>query len=676
MSVWDETTVDWSTGEGLQVRQLFERAYDDADAARTVAEAVGIPWPAEALSHAQLWAALLTAAASDARLLALGAELLRDPSRQVFADPLIRALGDQARLVRAAGVAKHGLPELAEEASALVEDTDLASVSAAIVPSLDHAQLESINNAVDKSVSGLAYMRSLMNALRRVGLVSRGQSPVGSGFLVGPDLLLTAAHVVLPRGREVEPRDLETLEVVMDFTEGDQPTAATGSRVRVTELLSASPATKQELGPGPIDDWNAPEDHLDYALLRLARRVGDDAMPEIGGGKRGYFSISSVEPDLLQSKLVLVWHFPEGDPLRTSIMEGAFEYNPAKTRMRYHSDTRPGSSGGPIIDEQGRLLAIHHYGLQPKNQAVPMWRIARATEKFIGREPGPGPASGPGAVADAAEVPKPLAVVGQKKRPYETLLVANQPVVNRDPLRGKLWKAMTKANPPRSLKIVGSADTGVSWSWLLLEHLAAESSGDADLRINAPHGIKAVKIDLRDHITQPVEARRDALINAVGTALASDLITGDGFAQAARQVSNFKEWCRRRLPLDGPQYWLFVDSVDEAGDIEQHGLGELINTLVDLAFESQVNLRLVLAGRKADQLGHPKLGFAVTDPTVGMSRQEVHTWLSAMAVEEGRVVDAQKLEDFLQIWFTTPDQTNRPFELTLALLGAVEEVSA
>ena len=670
MSVWDETTVDWSTGEGLQVRQLFERAYADAETARTVADAVGIRWPVGALSHSQLWAALLTVAASDARLLALGAELLRDPSRQIFADPLIRALGDQARLVRAAGVAKHGLPESAEEASALVENTDLATVSAAIVPTLDQAQLESINNAVDKSVSGLAYMRSLMNALRRVGLVSRGQSPVGSGFLVGPDLLLTAAHVVLPRGRELEPQDLETLEVVMDFTEGDQPTAAAGSRVRVTELLSASPATEQELASGPIVDWDAPEDHLDYALLRLARRVGDDAMPEIGGGRRGYFSISSVEPDLSQSKLVLVWHFPEGDPLRTSIMEGAFEYNPAgtKTRMRYHSDTRPGSSGGPIIDEQGRLLAIHHYGRQPKNQAVPMWRIARAIEKFVGREPGP--------VADAAEIPKPLAVVGQRKRPYETLLVASQPVVNRDPLRGKLWKAMTKANPPRSLKIVGSADTGVSWSWLLLEHLAAESSGDADLRINAPHGIKAVKIDLRDHITQPVDARREALINAVGTALASDLITGDGFAQAARQVANFKEWCRRRLPLDGPQYWLFVDSVDEAGDIEQHGLGELINTLVDLAFESQVNLRLVLAGRKADQLGHPKLGFAVTDPTVGMSRQEVHTWLTAMAAEEGLVVDAQKLEEFLDTWFTTPDQTNRPFELTLALLDAVEEVSA
>jgi S1-C subfamily serine protease len=669
MSVWDETTVDWSTGEGLQVRQLFERAYADAAAARTVADAVGIAWPAGALSHSQLWTALLTAAASDARMLALGAELLRDPSRQIFAGPLIRALGDQAKLVRAAGVAKHGLPDSAEEASALVESTDLASVSAAIVPTLDQGQLESINNAVDTSVAGVALARSMMNALRRVGLVSRGQSGLGSGFLVGPDLLLTAAHVVLPRGRELEPRDLVGLEVVMDFNEDDQPTAETGSRVPVTEVLRASPATEQELAPGPIVDWDAPEDHLDYALLRLARAVGDDATPEIQGGKRGFFPLSTVEPNLKQSKLVLVWHFPEGRPLRTSVLEqGSLEYNPAgtQTRMRYHSDTRPGSSGGPIIDEQGRLLAMHHYGRQPKNQAVPMWRIARVIEDLVG--PGPG-------VAAALVPAAPLAVAVPRRRPHETLLVANQPVVNRDPLRDKLWRAMTRSNPPRSLKIVGKIDTGVSWSWLLLEHLAAESSGDAELKLNAPNGIKAVKIDLRDHIAQPVAARREALIDAVCTALAADLVTGDGFAQAARQVSNFKEWCRRRLPLDGPQYWLFVDSVDEAGDIEQHGLGELINALVDLAFEMQVNLRLVLAGRKADQLDHPKLGFAVLDPTVGMSRQEVQTWMNAMAADECRVVDGRKLDAFLDTWFTSPDQTNRPFELTLALLDAVEEVS-
>ena len=42
MGIWDEDDVDWSTGAGLPVRQLFERAYDDADAALAVADAVGI----------------------------------------------------------------------------------------------------------------------------------------------------------------------------------------------------------------------------------------------------------------------------------------------------------------------------------------------------------------------------------------------------------------------------------------------------------------------------------------------------------------------------------------------------------------------------------------------------------------------------------------------------------
>jgi hypothetical protein len=119
-----------------------------------------------------------------------------------------------------------------------------------------------------------------------------------------------------------------------------------------------------------------------------------------------------------------------------------------------------------------------------------------------------------------------------------------------------------------------------------------------------------------------------------------------------------------------------VDSIDEKSDLEQHGVGEVLTALADLAYESQVNLRLVLAGRKADQLDHEDLGFGARDTTVGMSRQEVKTWLEDMAGRAGRAVDTVKLDKFLDAWFTASPQVGDPIRLTLALGTAVEDLSA
>jgi Trypsin-like peptidase domain len=671
VGIWDETHSDWSTGEGLAVRQLFERAYADRLAARTVAEAVGIDVPPtwSAMSHTEMWSALLTVAARDRNLPALAAELLDDPARSFFATPLRQVLGDQIGLANAAHVAKRGFPASEVETSAVVQSMDPATVTAAIVATADEGQLQAINNAFDGSVAGLPYVQSLMNATRRVGLIRQGLTGLGSGFLVGPDLLLTAAHVIR-RDKPPQPGDaMDAFDVVMDYNGSGEAVAETGTPVRVKELLRASLATDPELAPGPLPNWDAPDDHLDYALLRLVRAVGHDETPETASKTRGWYTLSPIEPNLTMSTLVMVWHFPKRSYLKSSLIKGSFMYNPdgTKTRMRYKTDTEPGSSGGPIIDEQGRLLGMHHRGQQPANQAVPIWRIAAAVEDLL-----------VDAVVAPAPAPAPMRVPvpGSTTRPYEALLVANRPVVNRDPLRGKLWAAMTASNPKRSLVIVGNTDTGVSWSWLLVDHLAAEWWGDDELKTKAPHGIKAVKIDLRKDIAGPVTGRRAALIRAISVPLASQSIADDWPAQVARQINDFKDWCRRQLPLGGPQWWIFVDSIDEKSDLEQHGVGEVLTALADLAYESQVNLRLVLAGRQADKLDHESLGFGARDTTVGMSRQEVKTWLEAMAKRAGRAVDSVKLAKFLDSWFTTSPEVDDPVRLTLALGTAVEDVSA
>ena len=664
MGIWDETNVDWSTGDGLLVSQLFERAYVDGPAARTLADAVGIAWPTSAatMSHSQLWTALLSAAADNRKLPALAAELLDDPTRAIFTDKLIRVLGDQVGLAHAVGVAKHGLPSSEEEKSAVVETLDFASATEEILPSAGEGKLQAVNPGNAGLQSFSSYIQSLLNARRRVALIRRAQSEVGSGFLVGPDLLLTAAHVLRSDGVPTA-RDVDQMDVVMDFFDQGRSIDETGIPVPVVEMLRASPATDAELGGGGLPSWDARDDQLDYALLRLGRAIGNEAADDTP--KRGWYRLDTAEPDLSRPALVIVLHFPLRAFLAVSIMQGAFQFNPAgtKTRMRYRSTTLPGSSGGPIVDERGRLLGLHHYGLQPANQAVPIWRVARDIEDLL-------------PTLDAQAGPGPVPPMPPRPKPSEVLLVGNRPVVNRDPLRGKLWGSMTKRTAARSMVIVGATDTGVSWSWWLLNHLAGESLVDDELKAQVPRGVKAVRIDLRKDIAKPVAARREALIGALARPLSSETLKEDWVAQVARQVSEFAEWCRRRLPADGPQWWIFIDSIDEARDVKQHGIGEVLTALVDLADDQQVNLRLVLAGKKADALEHESLSFAQRDDTVGLTRQEVKTWLEAMAAKAGRVVDPGKLDTFLAGWFTTAAPAARPGQLTLALGAAVEEVSA
>ncbi len=436
----------------------------------------------------------------------------------------------------------------------------------------------------------------------------------------------------------------------------------------VTELLRASAATEEELKGGLLASWDAPIDRLDYALLRLGRRVGDD--PTADTVTRGWYHLETIEPDLTRSTQVTVFHFPLGSFLSTSQLSGSMKYNAAgtKTRLRYRTNTLPGSSGAPMVDESGRLLGVHHYGDPTENQAVPVWRIAEAVADLLpapGQPPPPPPAGGPPAAGPAAP---------PTTKPYEVLQVGPRPFVNRSPLRGKLWSAMTRDDSPNCLVIAGSTESGISWSWHLLSYLAAQGLRSKKVRELTPQGVQAIAFDLREHITRTPSERRAELIRVISKRIADD-VSDEWVSQAARQVSDFKDWCYQQLAGSQRQWWVFVDSIDEPGDVDRHGIGEVLAALVDLSDDPQVGLRIVLAGRRAHELSHQSLQWAATDTPVGLTRDEVKSWLEGRATQTGRTPQPPLVEAFLTQWFGAATQADRPVELTLALAKAVEEVS-
>src|SRR5205085_5393919 len=108
-------------------------------------------------------------------------------------------------------------------------------------------------------------------------------------------------------------------------------------------------------------------EQLDYALLRLGQAVGDEPIGSTNdpsAQKRGWIHLDAVadgDPPI-GSPVVIVQH-PKGDPLSFAIeIDGVLSVNKNSTRVRYRTNTEPGSSGSPVFDLEWKLIALHHAG--------------------------------------------------------------------------------------------------------------------------------------------------------------------------------------------------------------------------------------------------------------------------------------------------------------------------
>lgn len=199
---------------------------------------------------------------------------------------------------------------------------------------------------------------------------------LGTGFLVGPDLVMTNQHVVAA---------FDGARAACRF---DYLTDAGGVEVRAGRLVGlAGDWLVASRPPDPSDeslddnDLPAPE-NLDFALIRLAERLGEAPRQGAEGPEnpaRGWLAIDPAREAQEGADLFVLQH-PEGAPLKlgvgrlTSVRGGGL-------RWRHDVATEGGSSGSPVLDRGLALIGLHHAG-DPNffrtaqfNQAVPMARI-------------------------------------------------------------------------------------------------------------------------------------------------------------------------------------------------------------------------------------------------------------------------------------------------------------
>ncbi|GAA2009121.1 V8-like Glu-specific endopeptidase [Nakamurella flavida] len=181
-------------------------------------------------------------------------------------------------------------------------------------------------------VAGLTAARSV----GRVVHARRGQPvrPVGTAALVTPSLVLTNNHVCPDTDTAAE------LAVEFGFAydgEGGEP---------APDRRACRP-----------DAFFLTDADLDWTLIAVADRGTRRA-----GARWGHLTLVEQTGKAVNGEHLNVVHHPGGDRQSFSIRDNRMVAED-DLWLRYESDTRAGSSGAPVFNDQWEMVALHHGGV-------------------------------------------------------------------------------------------------------------------------------------------------------------------------------------------------------------------------------------------------------------------------------------------------------------------------
>jgi V8-like Glu-specific endopeptidase len=191
----------------------------------------------------------------------------------------------------------------------------------------------------------------------------------GTGFLVGPDLVITNYHVIESVVGSQSPGVVLRFDLTAPGRAGSERTLAAEwlvefSRYSAVDLDENATST-------------APANELDYAVLRTKAAVGDEPVNQ--GRRRGWQAFSKQAPICTEGAPLVIVQHPQGEHMQMALDTNAI-LKVGPTRVRYRTNTKHGSSGSPCFDLAWNLLALHHSGDQSFkaiwNEGIPVRSIA------------------------------------------------------------------------------------------------------------------------------------------------------------------------------------------------------------------------------------------------------------------------------------------------------------
>jgi len=209
--------------------------------------------------------------------------------------------------------------------------------------------LESLVLAMVQFANAAQWRAKMASAERTICRIENpdgvgGWMGLGTGSLVGPDLVLTNAHVA--------------------------NRCSAGSRAQFD--YAVDDAGNETTGPASAfaADWrlaSSPSGELDYSLVRIADGFGEQM---IGATKRGWL-VPKPHDHAVGEPLFILQH-PNAERLKVSAgIVSAVQPG----RVSYTANTLPGSSGSPCFTMAWEMVALHFQGKTDANTGTRMNKI-------------------------------------------------------------------------------------------------------------------------------------------------------------------------------------------------------------------------------------------------------------------------------------------------------------
>lgn len=194
---------------------------------------------------------------------------------------------------------------------------------------------------------GVAFLSTGLRAARTVGRIWMGVAAgrprgYGTGFMVGPRLLLTNHHVL---GDKALAR---TSLIEFDYELGPD------GQIRATTTYGFEP-----------DVLHLVNRDLDYALVAVQREPLHGAVPL---SEIGWNPLIEEEGKAIAAQWVNIVQHPNAEPKQLALRENQL-IDVLEQFLHYRTDTSPGSSGSPVYNDRWEVIALHHSGVPDRNPA-------------------------------------------------------------------------------------------------------------------------------------------------------------------------------------------------------------------------------------------------------------------------------------------------------------------
>lgn len=192
------------------------------------------------------------------------------------------------------------------------------------------------------NLTPIAFLENGVQASRSVGriTISGPGGGHGTGFMVSPSLLLTNNHVL--RGTEEASRS----KVAFAFQDG----------------IDGSPLVPAVFQLEPLRFF-VTDRALDYSLVAVAPRGAQgEALSSFGR-----LVLSEAQGKVVVGEFVNIIQHPRGEPKQIALRENQI-VDVLERFLHYESDTREGSSGSAVFNDQWEVVALHHSAV-PKTDA-------------------------------------------------------------------------------------------------------------------------------------------------------------------------------------------------------------------------------------------------------------------------------------------------------------------